>query len=133
MIKNVQNPVEYYKNHTISYGSASWIWRCENPRCRVRFPFWGQKKFDQMFDKNLRDNSHFKFKTLNGKQIGFFDWFKSEYHKKYTEAYNKHIKVFPNKLTGNIYSYRCKNCRMVTKFKDVIVDSDGGASIAIGY
>ena len=53
MIKNVQNPVEYYKNHTISYGSASWIWRCKNPRCRVRFPFWSQKKFDQMFDQKI--------------------------------------------------------------------------------
>ena len=77
-----------------------------------------------MFDKNLKENSRFKFNALNGKKVGFFDWFKSEYHKKYTEAYNKHIKVFPNKLTGNTYSYKCKNCRMVTKCKDVVSEGD---------
>ena len=85
-----------------------------------------------MFDKNLKENSQFKFKTLNGKQVGFFDWFKSEYQKKYSEAYNKHIKDFPNKLTGNVYSYKCKNCRMVTKFKDVVVESSG-AEFVFGH
>ena len=85
-----------------------------------------------MFDKNLKENSRFKFKTLNSKQVGFFDWFKSEYHKKYNEAYNKHIKVFPNKLTGNVYSYKCKNCRMVTKFKDVVVESSGSEFVIGG-
>ena len=132
MIKDVQNPIEFYKDHIISHGSASWTWRCKNPRCGVRFPFWGQKKFDQMFDKNLKENSQFKFKTLNGKKVVFFDWFKLEYHKKYNKAYNEHIKVFPNKLTGNVYSYKCKNCRMVTKFKDVVVESSG-AEFAIGH
>ena len=86
-----------------------------------------------MFDKNLKDDSHFKFETLNGKKVGFFDWFKSEYHKKYTEAYNKHIKVFPNKLTGNIYSYKCKNCRMVTKFKDIVSEGDDTSYLFIGH
>ena len=48
----------------------------------------------------------------------------------------KFFKNSDNELIAKKYGtefYKCKNCSMVTKFKDVIVDSDGGASIAIGY
>ena len=129
LIKNVQNPVEFYKDFIPSNGNTSWSWKCKNQRCGVRFPFWGQEKFNQMFDNDLMEKSQFKFKLKNGKKAGFLDWFKSDYHKEYNQAYIKHYKVYPQKLTGTVYSKKCKRCRMVSKFKDVVVEGGDGAGM----